>query len=161
MLNIRLARETDCDDIFSLVIELAEYEQLAHIVTATVPQLRKHLFGERRSAEALMLEWSGEVAGFALYYHNFSTFVGKPGLYVEDIYVRNAYRRRGIGRAVFQYLAQLAMERGCGRMEWSVLNWNTPAVEFYQSLGAVPLTEWTVQRLTGDALCQLASRSEV
>ena len=156
MLTIRHATESDCSEILALIRELAEYEQLAHTVVATEDQLREHLFGTRRTAEALIAEWAGQVAGFALFFHNFSTFVGKPGLYVEDIYVRPAYRRKGIGHSFFRHLATIAVERQCGRMEWSVLDWNTPAIEFYQSLGAVPMSEWTVQRLTGEALRRLA-----
>ena len=157
MLTIRPARESDCTNILALIRELAEFEQLAHTVQATAPQLREHLFGPHPRAEALIAEWSGQLAGFALYFHNFSTFLGKPGLYVEDIYVRPDYRRKGIGLTLFQHLARLAVARHCGRLEWSVLDWNTPAIEFYHSLGATPMSEWTVQRLTGEALKKLAT----
>ena len=156
MLTIRPAIDSDCTIILALIRELAEFEQLAHTVQATAPQLQEHLFGPHPKAEALIAEWDGQLAGFALYFHTFSTFLGQPGLYVEDIYVRPEFRRKGIGLTLFQHLAHLAVTRHCGRMEWSVLDWNTPAIEFYQSLGAVPMNEWTVQRLTGDALQTLA-----
>ena len=156
MLTIRPARDSDCTHILALIRELAEFEQLAHTVQATEPQLREHLFGPHPRAEALIAEWAGQLAGFALYFHNFSTFLAQPGLYVEDIYVRPEFRRRGIGLSLFQYLAAIAVQRDCGRMEWSVLNWNTPAIEFYRSLGATPMDEWTVQRLTGEVLQHLA-----
>jgi GNAT superfamily N-acetyltransferase len=122
----------------------------------TEADLRATLFGPRPYAEVLMGEAGGEAAGFALYFHNYSTFLGKPGLYLEDLYVRPEYRRRGLGTAFFRRLARIAVERGCGRMEWAVLDWNEPALRFYRQLGAVPLGDWTVQRLVGDNLRRLA-----
>ncbi len=158
MLTIRPAHQSDCGDILALIRELAEFEKLAHTVQATEPLLHEHLFGPHPRAEALIAEWAGQLAGFALYFHNFSTFLGQPGLSVEDIYIRPDYRRRGIGLSLFQHLAGIAVTRDCGRMEWSVLDWNTPAIEFYHSLGATPMSEWTVHRLTGDRLRHLAGR---
>jgi len=151
-LNIRPGVASDVPVILSLVRELAEYEKLAHEVAATEADFAFSLFGPAPRAHALILEAEGAIAGFALYFYNFSTFLGRPGLYIEDVFVRPEFRRHGFGRAVFKYLAQKAVEENCGRMEWWVLNWNEPAIRFYRSLGAVPMDEWTVQRLTGDAL---------
>lgn len=156
MLTIRPAIDSDCGHILSLIRELAEFEKLAHTVQATATQLREQLFGPQPRAEALIAEWSGQLAGFALYFHSFSTFLAQPGLYVEDVYVRPEFRRRGIGLSLFRHLAGIAVQRHCGRMEWSVLDWNTPAIDFYHSLGAEPMSEWTVQRLTGPSLQKLA-----
>lgn len=155
-MQLRAARRDDCALILSLIRELADFEQLLHEVQTTEADLELHLFGAQPRAEALIVEADGAVAGFALYFHNFSTFVGKPGLYLEDLYIRPAFRGRGYGRQIMQRLAQIALERGCGRFEWWVLDWNTPAVEFYRSLGAQPMSEWTVQRVSGDALVALA-----
>ena len=150
------ARPADVPVILSLIRDLAEYERLSHEVEATEDVLRRNLFGERPYAEAFVGELRGEPVAFAIYFHNFSTFLGKPGLYLEDLYVKPAVRGLGIGRAILRRLARTAVERDCGRLEWSVLDWNTPALEFYKSLGAVPMTDWTIHRVTGDALRSLA-----
>ncbi|MEM7054485.1 MAG: GNAT family N-acetyltransferase [Pseudomonadota bacterium] len=154
-LNIRAAEAGDEAQILELILGLAEYEQLADEVKATPAQIAESLFGEHPSAEALLAEWDGEAVGFALFFQNFSTFLGRPGLYLEDLYVREAARGRGIGKALLLHLARLAHERGCGRMEWAVLNWNQPAIDFYRSMGAQPMNEWTVYRLDQDALAAL------
>ena len=155
--EIRVATEDDVPLILSLIRELAEYEGLGHEVVATEEVLRDSLFGERAGAEVVICHSDGAPAGFALFFHNFSTFLGRPGLYLEDLYVRPEMRGRGIGRALLVHLAGLARERGCGRMEWSVLDWNEPAIALYKSIGATPMDEWTVYRVTGDALEDLAS----
>ena len=152
---MRDARPDDTGLLLSLIRELAEFERLTHECVADEALLRRSLF-EDRHAHAIVAEWDGKPAGFALYFYNFSTFVGRPGLYLEDLFVRPAFRRNGIAKAVFRYLAKKAVEEGCGRMEWSVLDWNENAITFYRSLGAKPMDEWTVQRLTGEALTRLA-----
>lgn len=157
MLNVRPAKPTDTALIFALIRELAEYEKLAHAVVATEAQLRENLFGATPQAEVVIAEWNGEPAGFALFFHNFSTFVGKRGLYLEDLFVRPALRGKGIGKALLQHLARIAIERDCGRFEWAVLDWNAPARDFYVSLGAKPVPEWDIFRVTGEALEQLAN----
>jgi GNAT superfamily N-acetyltransferase len=144
--------------ILSFIRELAEYEKLSHEVVATEETLRNALFGERRFAEALVGEIGGEPAGFALFFHSFSTFLGKPGIYLEDLYVRPEFRGKGTGRALLIRLARLAKERDCGRLEWSVLDWNEPAIKLYRKIGAAPVSGWTGYRLTGDALEELAAR---
>lgn len=156
-MHLRPAAIDDCPLILQLIRELADYERLLHEVEATVELLETHLFGPQPRAEALIVEADGEVAGFALFFHNFSTFLGKPGLYLEDLYIRPAFRGRGYGREVMQRLARIALARGCGRFEWWVLDWNSPAIEFYRSLGAQPMSDWTVQRVSGEALAALAS----
>lgn len=145
---IRSAVTSDVPDILSLIRELAEYEKLLHEVKATEETLRNSLFGEKPCAEVLLAEQDGMVAGFCLFFHNFSTFLGKPGLYIEDIFVRPAFRAQGLGKALFDAMAEIAKARGCGRIEWWVLNWNTPAIDFYKRLGARPMDEWTVYRMT-------------
>ncbi|GAB4195827.1 MAG: GNAT family N-acetyltransferase [Wenzhouxiangellaceae bacterium] len=155
-LHIRPARPGDETIIRQLIDELAEYEQLAHEAIASDELLRQALFSERPDAEVILAELEGEVCGFALFFHNFSTFLGRRGLYLEDLYVRSAYRGQGVGIGLLKRLAQIAIDRGCGRMEWMVLNWNQPAIKFYHGLGANPLDEWTTFRLTGDALEKLA-----
>jgi len=155
-LEIRRATENDIPLLFSFIKELAEYEKLSGEVTATEKNLRESLFGSRPAAEALFGYWDNKPVGFAVFLHNFSTFLGRPGLYLEDIYVKPEYRGKGIGRALLVYLASLARERGCGRMEWAVLDWNESAIKFYKGLNAVPMDEWTVFRLTGEALDNLA-----
>jgi GNAT superfamily N-acetyltransferase len=138
--------------ILQFIRDLAEFERLLDQVTATEELIRSALFGNPPLAEALIGEMEGHPAGFALFFHNFSTFLGKPGLYVEDVYVDPAYRGRGLGRAFFLHLAALARERGCGRMEWAVLDWNERAITFYRNLGARPLEDWTLFRLDEEAL---------
>ena len=155
---IRPATEDDVPIILSLIRELAEYERLSYEVVATEGLLRESLFGERRGAEVLIACCKGAPAGFALFFHSFSTFLGRPGIYLEDLYVKPKFRGRGIGYALLTHLARLAKERGCGRLEWSVLDWNEPAIKLYKSIGAVPMDEWTVYRLTGEALETLAIR---
>lgn len=157
--TVRETVNADTPLILAFIRELATYEHLAHEVVVTEEALREHLFGERPAAEAVIGEWDGEPVAFAIFFHNFSTFLGRPGLYLEDLYVRPAMRGRGIGRKMLAHLAQLALERGCGRFEWSVLNWNEPAIRFYRSIGAEPMDTWTVQRLTGDALERLAGEA--
>ena len=155
-LEIRIATEDDVPLILSFIKELAEYENLSHEVFATEDLLREYLFGERRGAEVVIGHHGEDPAGFALFFHNFSTFLGRPGIYLEDLYVTLELRGKGVGRALLTYLAKLAKERNCGRLEWSVLDWNEPAIKLYESIGAVPMDEWTVYRLTGDALDGLA-----
>lgn len=155
---IRAAVASDAAAILGLIKELAEYERLSHEVTATVENIRASLFGGDPAAEVLIADLNGSAVGFALYFHNYSTFLGKRGIYLEDLYVQPSYRGKGIGLRLFREVARIAVERDCGRMEWSVLDWNEPALNFYRSLGAVPMSEWTVQRLTGQALEDLARR---
>jgi GNAT superfamily N-acetyltransferase len=154
---IRSATRADVPLILALIKELAEYERLTHEVTANEQRLSHYLFGDSPKAEVLIAELDGEAGGFALYFHNFSTFLAKPGIYLEDLYVRSALRGRGMGEALLRRLAQIAVERGCGRLEWAVLDWNEPAIGFYKRLGATPMNEWTVHRVAGDALARLAS----
>jgi GNAT superfamily N-acetyltransferase len=158
-LSIRAASEEDVPLILAFIRELAEYERLSREVVATEDVLRTWLFGERPVAEVMIGESGGDPAGFALFFHNFSTFLGKPGIYLEDLFVRPEFRGRGVGYALLVRLAHLAKERGCGRLEWSVLDWNEPSIGFYEALGAVPMEEWTVYRLTGEALEDLAGRA--
>lgn len=155
---IRPAIREDAGRILAFIRELAEYEKLADAAVADEAGLAAHLFGQRPYAEALIAEVDGEPAGFALFFHNFSTFVGKPGLYLEDLFVRPAFRGLGLGKRLMVRLARIALERDCGRFEWSVLDWNTPAIDFYRSLGATGMDEWTVQRVDGEALKALASQ---
>lgn len=157
MLHIRPATPADTALILALVRELADYEKLSHEVVATENQLRDNLFGATPQAEAVIAEWHGEPAGFALFFHNFSTFLGRRGLYLEDLFVRPAHRGRGIGKALLVHLARIAVDRDCGRFEWAVLDWNEPARTFYVSLGAKPVPEWDIFRVTGDALARLAN----
>jgi GNAT superfamily N-acetyltransferase len=154
--EVRGARREDVPLVLDLIRELAEYEKLSHEVVATEDSLLEWLFGDRPVAEVLVAECGGEAAGFALFFHNFSTFLGKPGIYLEDLYVRPRFRRSGIGTSMLTRLARLARERGCGRLEWSVLDWNEPSIRFYESLGAVAMDDWTVHRMTGEALEGLA-----
>ena len=157
VLSIRPATVDDVPLIRALIGELAEYEHLAHVAVATDDGLRDQLFGAHPGAEVLIGEVDGEPAGFALFFHNFSTFLGKRGLYLEDLFVRPAFRGSGLGKHLMATLARIAVQRDCGRFEWSVLDWNAPAIGFYRTLGATGLDEWTVQRLEGDALHALAS----
>jgi GNAT superfamily N-acetyltransferase len=156
-LEIRIATQADVPLILSFIRELAGYERLSHEVSATEDLLRKSLFGERQGAEVVVGYRGDEPAGFALFFHNFSTFLGRPGIYLEDLYVKPELRGQGVGRSMLAYLAKLAKERDCGRLEWSVLDWNEPAIKLYKSIGAVPMDEWTVYRLTGEALDELAA----
>ena len=156
---IRAATQEDVPLILSLIKELAGYERLSHEVSATEDLLRFHLFGKRRGAEVLIGCHAGEPAEFALFFPTFSTFLGRPGLYLEDLYVKPEFRGKGIGRAMLVYLAGLAKERDCGRLEWSVLDWNEPAIKLYRGIGAVPMDDWTVYRVTGEALDELAARA--
>lgn len=150
--SIRSATVDDVPLILSLIKELAEYEKLSHAVVATEDDLKESLFGVRPAAEVVLGFENAEPVGYALFFSTFSTFVGKPGIYLEDLYVRPVARRKGYGKALLLHLAQLARERGCGRLEWSVLDWNEPSINFYKSLGAVPLDDWTVFRLDSAAI---------
>ena len=153
--RVREASEGDVPLILSFIRKLAEYEKLSEEVVATEDGLRESLFGERRYAEVLIAEHDGAPAGFALFFPNFSTFLGSPGIYLEDLYVRPEFRGGGIGKQLLVRLAQLAVERGCGRLEWWVLDWNKPSIGFYKQLGAVAMDDWTVYRVSGDALRKL------
>lgn len=154
---IRPATETDVPDILNLIQHLADYENLSHEVVATEDNLRQTLFGKKPYAEVLMAESQpGQVAGFALFFHNYSTFLGQPGIYLEDLCVLEEYRGQGIGMALLKHLAKLCVERDCGRLEWSVLDWNVDAIRFYESHGANLMKEWIINRLTGDNLKKLA-----
>ncbi len=156
--HFRFATPADTALVLQLVRELADYEKLAHEVVADEATLGDALFGARPAAEALLVEVDGECAGLALFFHNFSTFLGRRGLYLEDLFVRPAYRGLGLGKALMVRLARIAVERGCGRFEWWVLDWNAPSIAFYRSLGAVGMEEWTVQRVAGEALGKLAEQ---
>jgi GNAT superfamily N-acetyltransferase len=155
-LHIRSAKSDDVPSILSFIRDLAEFEKLSHEVVATEDSLRETLFGPRPVAEVLIAEWEGEPAGFALFFHSYSTFLAKPGIYLEDLFVRPRFRSQGIGEALLKRLATLAKERNCGRLEWSVLDWNERALKFYHSLGAKPMDEWTVQRMTEPVFTKLA-----
>jgi len=157
--QIKPATESDVPVILSFIKALALYEQLSHEVVATEELLRETLFGERRTAEVAIGCFETKPVGFVLFFHNYSTFIGKPGLYIEDLFVDEDYRRRGYGRALLLHVARLAKERGCGRLEWAVLDWNQPAIAFYKKLGALPMSEWTVFRVTGKSLDELARQS--
>ena len=157
-LRIRPAAPADVPLILGFIRDLAEYERLPHEVVATEAALHATLFGARPAAEVLIAELGDEPAGFALFFHSYSTFLARRGIYLEDLFVRPAARGRGVGRALLQELARIAVERDCGRLEWSVLDWNEPAIGFYKALGAVPMNEWTVFRVSGDALGALAGR---
>ena len=154
--EIRNAVPADVPVILSFIRKLAEYERLSHEVTATAEGLRATLFGERRNAEVIIGYEHGQPVGFALFFHNYSTFLGRPGIYLEDLFVDVEHRGKGYGRALLAHLARLTRERNCGRLEWSVLDWNEPSIRFYKSLGAVPMDEWTIYRVTGEALDKLA-----
>ena len=150
--TLRNAELRDVGAIVQLIRDLAEFEQLTHLLQVTPEKLRPQLFGERPAAEALVAERGGEVVAFALFFTNFSTFLAQPGLYLEDLFVKPEHRGAGIGEALLKRLAQLAVERGCGRFEWSVLDWNENAIRFYQGMGASVMPEWRLCRVTGDAL---------
>ncbi len=152
MATLRAAEPRDVPAIVGLIRELADFEKLAHLVEVSPQSLHPQLFGERPAAEAVVAEHEGKVIGFALFFTNFSTFLGKPGLYLEDLYVQPAHRSSGVGRALLTHLAALANARGCGRFEWSVLDWNVDAIRFYERMGATLLPEWRICRVTGEAL---------
>ena len=155
-ITLRAARASDVPVILHFIQGLADYEKLSHACVATEAELTATLFGERPYAEVLLAFWNEEPAGFALFFHNYSTFLAKPGIYLEDLFVDPAFRGKGMGKALLRALARLAVERGCGRLEWSVLDWNEPAIQFYKSLGAVAMDEWTGYRVTGEALTALS-----
>lgn len=156
-LQIRKAQADDCALILEFIKGLADYEKLSHEVVATPELLKENLFSSQPKAEVLIAEWDGKPAGFALFFHNFSTFLGRPGIYLEDLFVLPALRAHGIGKSLLKHLAQIAVERNCGRLEWSVLDWNKPAIDFYVSIGAGPMDEWTMYRLTGEKLKSFAA----
>ncbi|MGI4842249.1 MAG: GNAT family N-acetyltransferase [Janthinobacterium lividum] len=156
--TIRPATPTDVTHIHAMIVELAVFEKLEHLVVATEDLLHEGLFGSRPSCEAIMGEEDGEVVCFALFFHNFSTFLTRKGLYLEDLYVLQSHRGKGYGTKMLTRLAQIAVERNCGRFEWSVLDWNEPAIRFYQQMGADILPDWRICRLTGDTLAALAER---
>jgi GNAT superfamily N-acetyltransferase len=160
LFRIEQATAADVPVIFEMIRALADYERLAHAVTTSEPELREVLFGAAPAAEVIIGFEGDTPVGIAIFFHNFSTFLGRRGLYLEDLFVKPAYRGRGYGKALLTRLAQLAVARGCGRLEWSVLDWNEPAIGFYKSLGAVPMDEWTVFRLTGDALTALGGPTD-
>jgi GNAT superfamily N-acetyltransferase len=159
MIEIRSATTDDAPLILEFIRGLAEYEKLAHEAVATEEGLRATLFGEHPQAEVILAFDGGYPAGFALFFHNYSTFLGKRGLYLEDLFVKPEARGKGVGRALLVELARIAKARDCGRFEWSVLDWNEPAIRFYKSLGARPMDDWTIFRVTGDALDALANKS--
>ncbi len=155
-LQLRLAERTDVGQILQFITALADYEKLLDQVVATEQKLLDTLFGEQPYAEVVIAEYQQQPAGFALFFHNYSTFLAKPGIYLEDLFVLPELRGKGIGKALITYLAQLAVTRDCGRLEWSVLDWNQPAIDFYQSLGATMLHDWRINRVTGASLQQMA-----
>lgn len=158
-LEFRWAEEKDAALILHFIRALAAYEKLSDQVVATEELLREWIF-EKKKAEVLFPLEDGKEVGFALFFHNFSTFLGRAGMYLEDLYISPEYRGKGYGKATLQKLAQIAVERGCGRLEWSCLDWNKPSIDFYLSLGAVPMEEWTVYRLTGETLTQMAAQQK-
>lgn len=157
-ITLRLAKEQDIPTILQFINGLAEYEKLADQVVATEQKLKETLFGEKRYAEVIIAEYQQQQAGFALFFHNYSTFLAKPGIYLEDLFVLPEFRGKGIGKQLLSYLALLAVERNCGRLEWSVLDWNQPAIDFYQAQGATLLHDWRINRVTGTELIALAKQ---
>jgi GNAT superfamily N-acetyltransferase len=155
-LVIRPAGREDCGLILEFIHGLAEYEKLAHEVVATEAMLEQSLFGEKPTAEVIIAEWGSQAAGFALYFPNYSTFLARPGIYLEDLYVWPEFRGKSIGKSLLNFLARLAVDRGCGRLDWSVLDWNDSAINFYKSLGAYGLDDWVQYRLDGEALKNMA-----
>jgi GNAT superfamily N-acetyltransferase len=153
---LRAAQPEDCEIIFTLIQSLADYEKLSHAVTGTVDELRQHLFGSRPYAEVILAEADSQVVGFALFFYNYSTFLTRPGIYLEDLFVLPEYRRQGIGKLLLSHLAVRAAGEGCGRLEWSVLDWNAPAIAFYERMGAEVLPDWRICRVTGASLEQWA-----
>ncbi len=156
-LIVRFAQTDDCSVLFKLIEGLAEYEKLSHAIAGNALALQEHLFGSRKYIEAILAESAGQAVGFALFFHNYSTFLTKPGIYLEDLFVLPEYRRQGIGKALLTKVAQIAVERDCGRLEWSVLDWNESAQAFYRSMGASILDDWRICRVTEDMLTQLGS----
>lgn len=157
--KINKAEKTDASTVLYFIKQLAEYEKLSHEVEATVEKIEETLFGENSKAECVIGYYENKPVGFAIFFHNYSTFLAKPGIYLEDLFVLPEMRGKGFGKKLLQYLANLAIERNCGRLEWWVLNWNKPAIDFYKSLNAVPMDEWTVFRVTGDSLNKLADEN--
>ena len=153
---LRKATVEDCPLILNFIRELADYEKLLHEVVASVETLEESLFGEVSYAQSVIGEYHGTAVGYALFFHNFSTFTGRPGIYLEDLYVQPHMRGQGFGKCLLAYLARLAVDKGCTRVEWSVLDWNEPSIQFYRSIGAAPMDDWTVQRLDGEALASFA-----
>jgi GNAT superfamily N-acetyltransferase len=156
--SIRPATANDVPLILDFIHALAHYEKLSHEITATTAEMRAHLFGPQPRAEVLFPCEDDSPVGFALFFHNFSTFLARPGLYLEDIFILPEHRGKGYGRAMMIHLARLAEARGCGRFEWAVLDWNKPSIDFYRSLGATPMSQWIIQRVSGDALRTLAAK---
>jgi len=157
-IEIRKGESADCALILDFIRQLGEYEKLAHEVVATVEQLQQTLFGDKSYAEVVIAEYDNEPVGFALYFYNYSTFLAKPGLYLEDLFVNPNARGKKVGKALLIHLARIAIENNCGRFEWSVLDWNQPAIDFYRSIGAVGMDGWTGQRVDGDALIKLSEQ---
>jgi GNAT superfamily N-acetyltransferase len=157
MITLRIAQAADVPQILRFIRALGEYEKLSAEVVATEATLQATLFGPQRYAEVVIADWEAQPAGFALFFHNYSTFLAKPGIYLEDLFVDPAYRQHGIGKALLQHLARLAVERDCGRLEWSALAWNRLAIDFYLGLGAVAMSEWNIYRLSGPALQRLGA----
>jgi GNAT superfamily N-acetyltransferase len=160
MLSIRNATADDVPLILQFIRELAEYEKLAHEMVATPEDLLRDGFSDRPYFQVVIAEWDGQPAGFALYFYNYSTFQGRPGLYLEDLFVRPSYRGKGIGKALLVHLARVAVEQSCGRYQWQVLDWNAPSIKFYESLGARTMREWLTMRVTGEALARLAALAD-
>lgn len=156
---LRPVTPDDATVLFRLIQALAEYERLSDAVTGSPESLREHLFGSRRYAEAILAEVEAQAVGFALFFYNYSTFLTKPGIYLEDLFVLPEYRRSGIGKALLRYLAQRAIAEDCGRLEWSVLDWNAPAIAFYEKMGATVLPDWRICRVTGEGLAMMAKTS--
>jgi GNAT superfamily N-acetyltransferase len=160
MLRIRQAERSDVPLILQFIRELAEYEKLSHEMVATPEDLLRDGFSDRPYFQVVIAEWDGEPAGFALYFYNYSTFQGRPGLYLEDLFVRPSYRGKGIGKALLVHLAKVAVEQNCGRYQWQVLDWNTPSIKFYESLGAQMMKQWLTMRVSGEALARLAALAD-
>jgi GNAT superfamily N-acetyltransferase len=158
MVEVRAARRDDAPLLAEFICALADYEKLREECAVTAEKLERTMFGKKPGAEALLAFWNDEPAGFALFFHNYSTFLAQPGLYLEDLFVKPEMRRRGIGAALFKRLAEIAVERECGRFEWSALNWNSLAIDFYKKMGARAMSEWTVFRLNGEPLRKLGTR---
>jgi len=161
MLTIRAAQERDIGRIFELILGLAAYEKLSDRVTGNTELLRSHLFGDRAYAEAIVAELGDLTIGFALFFPTYSTFLTQPGIHLEDVFVQPEYRRQGVGKALMIAVAKIAFDRGCGRLEWSVLDWNQPAIEFYQRLGATVLPDWKTCRITAETLAEIAMKPQI